>query len=104
MGNNMLQIRWHGRGGQGAKTAAGMVAEELKAESGDRLAFCGLISTQQTLPHGTVDECRRHARHTIDVMTPGGGYIFAPAHQIQPDTPLENTLAVFEEATGKKFM
>lgn len=83
---------------------AGMVAEELKAESGDRLTFCGLISTQRTLPHGTVEDCRRHARHTIDVMTPGGGYIFAPAHQIQPDTPLENTLAVFEEATGKKLI
>ena len=23
----MLEVRWHGRGGQGAKTAAGMVAE-----------------------------------------------------------------------------
>ena len=27
MGKDLLQIRWHGRGGQGAKTAAGMVAE-----------------------------------------------------------------------------
>ncbi len=27
MAQEMLQIRWHGRGGQGAKTAAGMVAE-----------------------------------------------------------------------------
>ncbi len=26
-GNDAIQIRWHGRGGQGAKTAAGMVAE-----------------------------------------------------------------------------
>ena len=27
MADDTLQIRWHGRGGQGAKTAAGMVAE-----------------------------------------------------------------------------
>ena len=27
MGNGTFQIRWHGRGGQGAKTAAAMVAE-----------------------------------------------------------------------------
>ena len=27
MGEGLLQIRWHGRGGQGAKTAAAMVAE-----------------------------------------------------------------------------
>jgi uroporphyrinogen-III decarboxylase len=28
----------------------------------------------------------------------GGGYIFSPAHCIQSDTPLENVLAIYEEA------
>ncbi|MHC5034433.1 MAG: 2-oxoacid:acceptor oxidoreductase family protein, partial [Planctomycetota bacterium] len=27
MSEGLLEIRWHGRGGQGAKTAAAMVAE-----------------------------------------------------------------------------
>lgn len=82
----------------------GMDPEELKREHGDRLTYCGMVSTQQTLPHGTIDECRAEARHRIDVIGKGGGYIFAPAHCIQPDTPLENVLAVYEEATGKRFM
>ena len=82
----------------------GMDPEELKAEFGDKLTYCGLISTQQTLPRGTVEECRAEARHRIDVIGKGGGYIFAPAHCIQPDTPLENILAIYEEATGKKLM
>ena len=81
----------------------GMDPEELKREFGDKLAYCGMISTQQTLPHGTVEECRAEARHRIDVIGKGGGYIFAPAHCIQPDTPLENVLAIYEEVTGKKF-
>ncbi len=82
----------------------GMDPEELKREFGDRLTFCGMISTQQTLPRGTVEECRAEARHRIDVIGKGGGYIFAPAHAIQPDTPLENVLAIYEEATGKRFL
>lgn len=82
----------------------GMNPEELKQEFGDRLTYCGMISTQQTLPRGTVAECRAEARHRIDVIGKGGGYIFAPAHCIQPDTPLENVLAVYEEVTGDKFI
>jgi len=82
----------------------GMDPEELKREFGDKLTYCGMISTQQTLPHGAIEECRAEARHRIDVIGRGGGYIFAPAHCIQPDTPLGNVLAIYEEATGKKFL
>ena len=82
----------------------GMDPEELKSEFGDKLTYCGMISTQHTLPHGTVEECRAEARHRIDVISKGGGYIFAPAHCIQPDTPIENVLAIYEEVTGKKLM
>lgn len=82
----------------------GMDPEELKKEFGDKLTYCGMMSTQETLPRGTVEECRKEARHRIDVIGKGGGYIFAPAHCIQPDTPLENILAIYEEVTGKKFI
>jgi len=77
-----------------------MIPEEIKAQHGDRLAFCGLISTQKTLPFGSEQECRDEARRTIRVMGKGGGYIFAPAHCIQPDTPLENIFAIYEVALG----
>lgn len=82
----------------------GMDPMELKQEFGDKLTYCGMISTQRTLPYGTVEECRAEARHRIEVIGRGGGYIFAPAHCIQPDTPLENILAIYEEVTGKTFM
>lgn len=82
----------------------GMDPEELKQEFGDRLTYCGMISTQQTLPRGTAEQCRAEARHRIDVIGRDGGYIFAPAHCIQPDTPIENILAIYEEVTGKRFL
>ncbi|MFQ3550109.1 MAG: uroporphyrinogen decarboxylase family protein [Armatimonadota bacterium] len=82
----------------------GMDPEGLKQDFGDKLTYCGMISTQETLPHGSVEDCRKEARHRLDVIAKGGGYIFSPAHCIQPDTPLENVLAIYEEATGKKFM
>jgi uroporphyrinogen decarboxylase len=77
---------------------AEMVPEEIKADFGGELTFCGLISTQKTLPFGAEEDCRQEARHRLNVMTPSGGYIFAPAHCIQPDTPLANVLAIYEEA------
>ena len=76
----------------------GMDAETIRAMCAGKLAFCGLISTQDTLPFGTVEQCRAEARHRLDVIAKGGGYIFSPAHCIQPDTPLENVLAIYEEA------
>lgn len=82
----------------------GMDPEELKSESGDKLTFCGMISTQHTLPHCGIEECRAEARHRIDVIGKGGGYIFSPAHCIQPDTPIENVLAIYEEVTGKALI
>ena len=82
----------------------GMDPETIRKICKGRLAFCGLISTQQTLPHGTVEDCRREARHRLDVIAKGGGYIFSPAHCIQPDTPVENILAVYEEALSCKLI
>ena len=83
---------------------AGMNPETIRNICKGKLAFCGLISTQQTLPFGSEADCRAEARHRLDVIARGGGYIFSPAHCIQPDTPLENVLAVYEEALGKKLM
>ncbi|HNT87021.1 MAG TPA: uroporphyrinogen decarboxylase family protein [Candidatus Hydrogenedentes bacterium] len=76
---------------------AGMDPEEVKAAFGDRLTYCGMISTQKTLPFGSVEECRAEARHRLALFA-DGGYIFSPAHCIQANTPLENVLAVYEEA------
>jgi uroporphyrinogen decarboxylase len=77
---------------------AGMDPATIKREFGRDLTFCGLVSTQQTLPHGSVEDVRREVRERINIVGAGGGYILAPAHCIQPDTPLQNVLAMYDEA------
>jgi len=70
----------------------------LKREFGSKLAFCGGIDTGWVLPHGTTADVRAEVRRRIHDLAPGGGYILAAVHCIQPDVPIENVLAMFDEA------
>lgn len=74
--------------------AAGMEARRLKAEFGDRLAFHGGISVQQTLPRGSPTAVRAEVRERIEALAPGGGYILGLAHKAQADVPVANLLAL----------
>jgi uroporphyrinogen decarboxylase len=82
------------------QVSAGEMADtaRLKREFGEHLSFCGAIDTQDVLPHGTPDDVRREVRRRIRDLAPGGGYILASVHCIQPDVPLQNVVAMFEEA------
>ena len=78
--------------------AAGMDYAEIKAKYGDQLCFCGGIDVQELLPHGTVGEVRSEVRRVIEVLGAGSGYIMDPCNKIQPDTPVDNVLAMYETA------
>jgi uroporphyrinogen decarboxylase len=71
---------------------------EIKTRFGRDLTFWGGISTQQTLPNGSPADVRREIRDVATLLGAGGGYILAPAQAIQDDVPLENCLALIEEA------
>lgn len=62
---------------------------------GGRLAFHGGLSTQRTLPYGSSDDVRRETEYLLELGR-DGGYIFAPAHDVEGDVPLENVLAFIE--------
>lgn len=62
-----------------------------------RLAFHGGLSTQRTLPYGTVEDVRQESQRLL-FHGQAGGYIFAPAHDVQGDVPLDNMLAFIEAA------
>jgi len=76
--------------------AAGMDLEKLKREYGKYIAFHGSIDIQETLPYGTIENIREMVKQRMEVGKPGGGFIISTAHNIQPDTPTENILALFE--------
>ena len=68
----------------------------LKARYGDRVSFWGGIDSQHVLPYGTPEEVRDEVRLRIAQLGAGGGYIAGAVHNIQPDVPPQNILAMSE--------
>lgn len=79
-------------------SAANMDTARLKAEFGGRISFWGGIDTQSILPHGTEEEVRAEVEKRIADLAPSGGYVLAPVHNIQPDVPPENIVAMCDHA------
>jgi uroporphyrinogen decarboxylase len=77
-------------------TARGMDAALLKAEYGERLAFHGGIDIVGVLPRGSEAEVAGAVRAAVDVLGRGGGYVLCSSHHIQPGTPIENVLAMYD--------
>lgn len=75
--------------------AAGMDPGTLKREYGRHLSFWGAIDTQQVLPRGTPEDVRDEVRRRIQELGPGGGYVLNSVHNVQPDVPPENIVAMF---------
>ncbi len=82
--------------------ARGMNPYELKRQWGDKLAFWGCLGSQSTLPFGTPDDITGEVRKLRREMGKGGGFILAPAKELQPETSLENALAALEVFTEQQ--
>jgi uroporphyrinogen decarboxylase len=54
------------------------------------------MDNQLTLPFGSVADVRREVRDNLAILGRNGGYILAPCHNIQPLTPVENIIAMYE--------
>ena len=76
--------------------AVNMSPAYLKETFGGRLAFHGCISTAGPVAYGSVDEVINYCRNTLEIMMPGGGYCFAPTHNLQDNSPVENILAMYQ--------
>jgi uroporphyrinogen decarboxylase len=75
--------------------AVGMNPYELKRDFAGRIALHGAVDVQGWLQRATPAEIAAEVNHLMDEVGAGGGFILAPSHHIQPDTPLENVLAVY---------
>lgn len=81
-------------------SAAEMDPKMLKDRFGDRLVFWGAVDVQQFLPQATPEEIPAHVGQLISVLGQNGGYVMAPAHEIQDDVPAENIVAWIDAARG----
>jgi uroporphyrinogen decarboxylase len=77
-------------------SATGMNGAELKREFGRDLTFWGGgVDTQRVLGGGTPAEVRADVLRRVDDLRGGGGFVFAAVHNIQPNVPAENILAMW---------
>jgi len=79
-------------------SAAEMEPERLTSEFGGRLVFWGGgCDTQRVLPEGTEEEVRAEVRDRLSHYTQAPGFVFTQVHNVQPDVPASNVLAMIDE-------
>lgn len=78
--------------------ATGMEPLEVKRLFGSELSFLGGLDIQELLPFGTPEEIRQGVRELIEAYAPGGGYVFAPAHEILQEVKPTSIIAMFDAA------
>ncbi len=71
-----------------------MDPEVLAEKYGEQLCFFGGIAVQSTLPQGTPEDIAREYEWLKNSIGKGGGWICAPTHHVQLDTPIENFFAL----------
>jgi len=76
--------------------AKDMSPEHLKENFGDIIAFHGGVDIQRLLPFGTPEKIKSEVKRLIKIWMPTGGWIGTSSHNIQPDTPPENIVAMFD--------
>jgi uroporphyrinogen decarboxylase len=78
-------------------SAAKMDLTSLKREFGKELCFWGGgIDIQTQLPVFSPEQIEDEVKRTLDIMAPGGGYIFFPTHNIQPDVTPQRIDSMFK--------
>jgi len=78
-------------------SCAGMDPKGLKKDFGAALTLWGGgCDTQQILVKGTPDIVRQHVMEQIQILSPGGGFVFQQVHNILAYVPPENIIAMFD--------
>ncbi len=78
-------------------TCTDMEVDRLKREFGRDLVFWGGgCDTQSILRIGTPQEVSDHVKKQVEILAPGGGFVFQQVHNILADVPAENIVAMFE--------
>ena len=69
----------------------------LKREFGKDICFWGGgCDTREVLNRGTPAQVRKHVIRQMEVLSPGGGFVFNTIHNILPEVPPENIVAMYE--------
>ncbi len=84
-------------------SADGMDPEFLKTNFGGSLSFHGGIDEQTMLPVLNSGQLEKEIVKLIAILGRNGGYIPCAAHAIQPDTPIENIITMYETISHYRY-
>jgi uroporphyrinogen decarboxylase len=82
--------------------AEGMSPYDLKRDFGGKIALHGAVDVQGWLQRATPVEIEAEINRLMDEVGAGGGFLLAPSHNLQPDTPLENVLTVYRTVAKRR--
>lgn len=84
-------------------SAAGMEPKLLKSRYGEHLTFWGGgANMQHTVRTRGLSAIRSEAAELMEIFKPGGGFVFAPVHNIQADVSPEKILAIYQAAEERR--
>jgi len=87
-------------GFQGFQPECGMLIEEivkLRTRNGGKLLIFGPMAVTTELPVLTPDQIRQRVRHVANVCKDEADLVFFTSNTINPDIPLSNVLAMYDE-------
>ena len=77
--------------------AKDMEPEKLKKEFGSDVTFWGGgADTRAVLNRAKPNEVKEHVKRRLEIFSKGGGFVFNTVHNILPDVPPENIMAMFK--------
>lgn len=80
-------------------SAVNMDAKDIKEKYGKDITIWGCgMDTQKVLLNGTADDVKAMAKERMEIMKPGGGFVFAAEHNLQLGVPMDNIIAMFDTA------
>ena len=77
-------------------SAKDMELEKIHKKFGKSICLHGGIDVQKLLIKGKPEDIKREVEKVKDLWGNRGGMIMAPSHEILPETPIENILAIYE--------
>lgn len=78
-------------------TCRDMEPEKLKRDFGKDICFWGGgCDTRSVLNRATPAEVKEHVKRRLEILSPGGGFVFNTVHNILPEVPPQNIVAMYE--------
>lgn len=75
----------------------GMDPKYLKKNFGEDITFWGGgVDTSNVVNRKKPEEVKKHVKELLEIFFTGGGYVWNTVHNILPDVPPENIVAMFE--------